>query len=111
MKSKTLEELEADGWEVSDEDRDRILTQKSRLAHNKALVAIAISMDRIKKSIDNISLSSDSEKIEALLNTHFALINRLIKPPEAEIKSLTFERNKDGLISQALIHRKGVDHR
>jgi len=104
MRKKTIEELDAGGYKIL--NRDKILSQKSKLADNKTLRLIADSMDGIKKAIDKVAASSESDHMETLLNTHFSLVKRLFdKVEKPEIKSLTFERNKNGLISKALIHR------
>ena len=106
MKRKTLSQLEAEGYKIPKEDRDRIMAQQSRTEFNKALGLINESIGRIESAIGKIDISDSS--IEPLLKVHFSLITRMFDKlkPQPEIKSLTFKRGKDNLITSAVIHRR-----
>jgi hypothetical protein len=98
---KTLKEIEASGKKIPQEIKFRVLAQQSRTLDSKTLNLIADSMDGIKESIDKVALSSESDRIEKLLNTHFELIKQLFGQLEARSFDYRFDvKRKDGRIDQ-----------
>jgi hypothetical protein len=101
MKKVSLKNLESDGWNISGDDRNNIADRQSKIADSKTLRLIADSMEGIKASINKVALSSESDQIEKLLNTHFELIKQLFEQLEAKSFDYRFDvKRKDGQIDQ-----------
>jgi hypothetical protein len=99
---KDISKLESDGWKIKPADKNAITGQ---IAVVKAAAAIAVSLEHIKSSIENVEFpNADNSAIEKLLDNNYSVLSQLITTLQRPA-SYTFEVKRDskGFIDKVVV--------
>lgn len=103
MIKKSLKDLEADGWQVSTTDKEKVADHKSKLDLNATANAIAASIGRLAKASESMQLSGtqSSGRIEALMTAQVGLMELVVARIENRGSwDCDVVRNKGGFIAK-----------
>jgi hypothetical protein len=76
-----LKDLENEGWKISPADKNAV---KEKVASNNAAVAIAVSLENIRSTIESIKIPENTD-IESLLDKHYKLVSDLLASLEKPV--------------------------
>jgi hypothetical protein len=100
-----LKDLENEGWKISPADKNAV---KEKVASNNAAVAIAVSLENIRSTIESIKIPENTD-IESLLNKHYQLVTDILAVEKPVVQAWEFDvkRNKQGFIDKVMVTANG----
>ena len=93
--------LESEGWEPTEETKKARINRESTLALNNSAASIATSVEKIAK----VSGPADNTEIAGMMNRLIGELEKIANVKGWQKIGMHFQRDKQGVISDAIIER------